>query len=215
MGTTTPNLGLYKPSAGEDSWATLVNANMDTLDLTPTDYACYAETRSPRLPTGAKGQTFDPSMPWMQDTGGWNSGYLWLTPIVLSRGDTITSISVSSGATAAISPTHWWFALYDSSYNLLKQTADQTSTAWAGATTKTVNLSSTQLLTYSGLYYVGHMMTAGTGVSLVVSGWGYYGPLATQLGRTGQSTTGLTTTAPATADTPSNFANPGIYAWVS
>lgn len=32
MGTTTPNLGLYKPAIGETGWGTLVNANMDTLD---------------------------------------------------------------------------------------------------------------------------------------------------------------------------------------
>ena len=33
MGTTTTNLALYKPTAGESGWASLVNGNFDTLDL--------------------------------------------------------------------------------------------------------------------------------------------------------------------------------------
>lgn len=32
MGTTTTNLGLYKPTVGESGWGALVNANFDTLD---------------------------------------------------------------------------------------------------------------------------------------------------------------------------------------
>ena len=32
MGTTTSNLGLYKPNPGENGWGTLVNANFDIID---------------------------------------------------------------------------------------------------------------------------------------------------------------------------------------
>jgi hypothetical protein len=35
MGTTTPNLGLYKPSVAESGWGSLVNANFDALDGAP------------------------------------------------------------------------------------------------------------------------------------------------------------------------------------
>ncbi len=32
MGSTTPNLGLYKPATSESAWGALVDANWDTLD---------------------------------------------------------------------------------------------------------------------------------------------------------------------------------------
>ena len=51
-----------------------------------------------------------------------------------------TNYDVYFGGTAANTPTNWWFALYDDSATpaLLRQTADQTSTAWAANTAKTV-----------------------------------------------------------------------------
>lgn len=111
---------------------------------------------------------------------------------------TVTSISFMSGSTAANTPTNWWFALYDSSRNLLRQTADQTTTAWASQTMKTVALSSTYAISTAGWYYLGIMMKATTVVNLKGANTGdtdFLGALSPiPVGRAAD--TGLTTTAP-------------------
>lgn len=83
-------------------------------------------------------------------------------PIYLHAGDTITNISARSGATAANTPTNYWFALYSNASTpaLLAQTADQTSTAWAANTTKTLALATAQTIRESGIYWVGIMVKA-------------------------------------------------------
>jgi hypothetical protein len=135
------------------------------------------------------------------------------TPIHLEAGDVITSLTFLSGATAANTPTNWWFALYDDSSTpaLVRQTADQTTGAWAANTAKTVALASTYLVPRSGVYYAAIMVKATAvptlaGVTLenaaaagaVVSG-------QKVLAQTSGSS--LTDTAPATIATPTTVAN--------
>ena len=123
------------------------------------------------------------------------SGTLHLTAITLYANTTVTSISYRSVTTAAVTPTNWWFALYDKNRNLLGSTANQTSTAWAANTLKTLALSSAYNVTTTDQYYVGIMMTAATVVSLagIVSSadWNGLTPILT-----GNSSTGLSTTPP-------------------
>lgn len=124
-------------------------------------------------------------------------------PIFLAAGDVITNISFRSGATAAGTPTNWWFALYSSASTpaLLAQTADQTTTAWAANTTMTKALATAQTISASGIYWVGIMVKATTVPTLV-------GTLVAPSIVTGErnlsqsSGSGLTTTAPATIATP-------------
>ncbi len=127
------------------------------------------------------------------------TGVMTSVPIFLHGGETITNISVRSGATAANTPTAYWFALYSSAATpaLLAQTADQTSTAWAANTTKTLALATPQTITREGIYWVGIMVTATTPPSLL----GTIGApaIATGEGNLSQSSgSSLTTTAPAT-----------------
>lgn len=96
-----------------------------------------------------------------------SSGIVSLTAIALPANFLVTSISFCSSATAASTPTHWWFSLCNSSYVTLRSTADQLTAAWAANTEKIVNLSSTFTTTYEGLYYLAIMMTASTPVSLL------------------------------------------------
>ncbi len=129
------------------------------------------------------------------------TGVMTSVPIFLHGGETITNISVRSGATAA-TPTAYWFALYSSAATpvLLAQTADQTNTAWAANTTKTLALSTPQTIPREGIYWVGIMVT-GTPPSLL----GTIGApaIATGEGNLSQSSGAtLTTTAPATIATP-------------
>jgi hypothetical protein len=127
------------------------------------------------------------------------TGVMTSVPIFLRAGDIITNISVRSGATAANTPTNYWFALYDDSATpaLLAQTADQTSTAWAANTTKTLALATVQTIPRTGIYWVGIMVTATTPPTLL-------GTVAAPAILSGEralsqsSGSTLTTTAPAT-----------------
>ncbi|MDX3637681.1 hypothetical protein PV728_47425 [Streptomyces europaeiscabiei] len=124
-------------------------------------------------------------------------------PIYLYAGDVITNVSFRSGATAADTPTNYFFALYSKAATpaLLAQTADQTTTAWAANTTKTLALATVQTITESGIYWVGIMVKA-TAVPTLL------GTVAAPAVATGErnlsqsSGSSLTTTAPATIATP-------------
>jgi hypothetical protein len=131
-------------------------------------------------------------------------------------GDLITNISFQSGATAAGTPTNWWFALYDPSGTLIAQTADQLTAAWAANTKQTLALTmggvaQPQLVKVSGIHYAAIMVKATTPPSLVGISTFHVG-LSTGF-VTGQkalaqtSGAALTGTAPATIATPTAVAN--------
>jgi hypothetical protein len=132
---------------------------------------------------------------------------MFSTALHLEAGDQVTSLSFCSGSTAAATPANWWFALYDDSATpaLLAQSADQTSTAWAASTVKTLALATPQLISRAGIYYAAIMVKAGTVPSLVgvtaqvaaSTGWG-----ASEKTLSQTSGSSLTATAPATIATP-------------
>lgn len=137
------------------------------------------------------------------------TGVMTTVALPLQAGDTVTNITVKSGATAAGTPTAYWFALYSPAGALLAQTADQTSTAWAANTVKTLALATAQNVTAAGVYYVGLMVTATTPPTLIGKTVGIAGAAASilsskVLAQTSGST--LTTTAPATIATPTTVA---------
>jgi hypothetical protein len=131
------------------------------------------------------------------------TGVMTSVPIYLVAGDVITNLSFRSGATAAGTPTNWWFALYDSAATpaLIAQTADQTTTAWAANTTMTKALSAAYTVTKTGIYWAAINVTATTPPTLL-------GSVAAPAIVTGErnltqsSGSGLTTTAPSTIATP-------------
>lgn len=136
-----------------------------------------------------------------------STGVLTLVALPLYQNDVVTNITFKSHTTAANTPTHWWFALYDGSFNLLQQTADQTSTAWAAFTAKTLALTSTYTVTTSGVYYVGIMVAATTvptldGFSASANMTAAAAYLSGQKLLSGQFSSGFTTTAPSSAATP-------------
>lgn len=112
------------------------------------------------LPTGALAATVDRATA-LSGATPIVSGTLFLQQITLVPGP-VTSISTKSAATAAVTPTHWWFGLFDINRVALAFTADQTSAAWAANAVKTVNLSAPYTITTAGDYYLGFMVTAGT-----------------------------------------------------
>lgn len=90
------------------------------------------------------------------------SGRLHLTAIWLPKNMLITSISYMAAQTGAGTPTNQWFTLLNSSLVHLRSTIDDTTTAWAIRTVKTLALSSTFLTTYTGLHHVGIVVAATT-----------------------------------------------------
>ncbi|MCP9205491.1 right-handed parallel beta-helix repeat-containing protein [Streptomyces sp. NEAU-Y11] len=105
------------------------------------------------------------------------SGSLYLVPLWLPKGFTVSSLGFVSGGTAASSPTNWWFTLHNSAKVAVARTADQTTTAWAANTAKSVAIAQTTagsassyVTTYTGLHYIGVMIKATTVPSLVSEG---------------------------------------------
>lgn len=131
------------------------------------------------------------------------TGVMTSVPIFLAAGDVVTNLSFRSGATAAGTPTAWWFALYSNAATpaLLAQTADQTTTAWAANTTMTKALAAAQTITTTGVYWAAIMVTATTPPTLL--GSAAVAPIVTGERNLSQSSgSALTTTAPATIATP-------------
>ena len=101
-------------------------------------------------PTGAISETM-PRYIANSNNGVLNTGRLNLTAIWLPGATIITSITFVSGTTAVITPTNQLFGIFDDSagssggsgYALLRASNNDTSTAWAADTAKTLSLTST------------------------------------------------------------------------
>jgi hypothetical protein len=126
--------------------------------------------------------------------------------VPVNVGDIITNVSFASGATAAGTPTNWWFAVYNSAGTLLAQTADQLTAAWAADTVKTLALATPQTVTVDGFVYAACMVKATTVPSLVgvsvVRAAVSTGFISGQVRLAGNSGSALTGTAPGTIATP-------------
>jgi len=125
----------------------------------------------------------------------------------LEAGDLVTNLTFKSGSTAAGTPTNWWFALYDTAATpaLIAQTADQTSTAWAADTAKTVALATAYRVPATGVYRAAIMVKATTpptlaGITLDDAS-GSAAIITGQKVLASTSDTALTTTAPAALGT--------------
>jgi hypothetical protein len=170
-------------------------------------------------PTGAIGETI-PRWAASATTNVKTGGTLYCSAVWLQAGQVVSNISLISGATAASGPTHWWFALLDRNMTLRGHTADQTSGAIAANTLITKALVTPYTATYSGLHYVGVMVTASTTMpTWLESGIAMANQSVASPPQAGPSSTGLTTpgtdgtTTYATITQNSGFA--AIYAYLS
>jgi hypothetical protein len=125
------------------------------------------------------------------------SGTLFLQAIYLVAGQLISNIMFCSATTAVATPTNGFFALYDGNRNLLAQTANFTTEAWAANSVKTKALTAAYRVPKSGLYYVGLLQVATT-IATIKGGTAKTGGQLASAAPTlhGTSTTGLTTTLP-------------------
>lgn len=116
--------------------------------------------RSVILPTGAVAESYGGRKTNGVAVGG-ISGQLRGSLVALAAGDVISSLTFSSGNTAAVSPTHEWACLIDVNYTVLAVSVDDTS-AWAVNTMKTFNMISPFTVVDSGEYYICKCVVAST-----------------------------------------------------
>jgi len=126
-----------------------------------------------------------------------STGALNVTPVWLPKGILLTSITFCSASGAIVSPTHQIFGLYDNTKALLRQTTDDTNTAWAATATKTLNLTSTFTTTYTGQYWLAIMCVFTPTFSIAATATVNGGIIAIGTAANGTtSDSGLTTTLP-------------------
>lgn len=137
----------------------------------------------------------------LSDVGPLTPAVMTSAALYLVEDDLVSNLTFISGATAAVTPTHYWAALYDTAGNLMSQSADKTSTAWAADTAVTFALGTAQRIPKSGLYYAALCVVAGTVPTLVGSATARP-VLSGEANLAETSGSGLTDTAPATIATP-------------
>lgn len=91
-----------------------------------------------------------------------STGRISVYRIFLPKGITVNTISFFSATTALSVGANQWFGLFNNTFGKLAVTGDDTSTAWAANTVKTLTISGGFLTTYSGLHFVGCMVKATT-----------------------------------------------------
>lgn len=121
--------------------------------------------------SGSLASTFDRAVFQQQNGSVLTSAQLAMVRICLPKGLSVTSIAWCSATTALGTGVNQWFALFDSSRNKLAITGDDTSTAWAANTMKTLTVTGGPFVTtYAGWYYVGCMVKATTVPTIASSG---------------------------------------------
>ena len=201
------------PTTGPGGMTALPGSNVVDADLTPLPALEAAISPSGRYETTSRLRLGTASTPV--------SGALYLTPIWMPKGLVVSSISFCSGGTAAVTPTNQWFTLHNSSRVALARTADNTTTAWAANTVKTLNIAqttagsaTTYTTTYTGLHYLGLMVAASTMPNIVGEG---SLPAAVANAAPGFGPTNSSQTTPPTvtsgAFTAASFSGAGILAY--
>jgi hypothetical protein len=154
--------------------------------------------RQAYMPAGAIDETVPHNL-FLQDMAGiLTAGTLQLSGyVVIPAGRIVTSITMLSGTTAANGPTAQWFSLVrQSDRSVLAKTVDDTSTAWAANTFKTLALSTPFQAQTNEVCYLGVVVTASVavptlaGASVNTASFNSKTPAFT-----GTSTTGLTNPA--------------------
>jgi hypothetical protein len=167
-------------------------------DSQGAEYAYNVPARGCLGPTGCLAETMPREIcPEVNTVAPTASGTLFLQAIYLTAGQLVSNITISSATTAAGTPTNYFFALYSGARALLAVSANQTTTAWAANTVKTLAMTTPYRVPTSGLYYIGIMMTATT----IITTKGGTAKTGGQLASTvpilhGASSTGLTTAMP-------------------
>lgn len=212
-GTTSTDLIGVTLLAGENLYL-LEDGDWQHHDVQGAEYSYTVPALANLGPTGTLAETF-PRILATTNTSALTSGTLYMHAIYLTAGQLVSNIGMISGATAAGTPTNYFFALYDGNRNLRAQSANQTTTAWPAQTAKTLAMTSAYRVPTSDLYYIGLMVAATTVPTVHGATARSNAVVASTIPiLSGNSTAGLTTALPdpaaaITAGTTS------LYAWVT
>lgn len=112
--------------------------------------------------TGTVAETIPREICTETNAAALTSGQLRFFAIYLRAGQVVTNISFFSATTAAGTPTNQFFALYSRHGIKLAQSANDTTTAWAANTIKTLAMTAAYTVRETGFYYIGIMVAATT-----------------------------------------------------
>lgn len=146
------------------------------------------------------------------------SGQLFLARVPVQPGDVITNVNFASGSTAGATLTHQWVALYDTGFNLLGVSADNTAATWASNTaagavalTATYTVPAGVTAVYAAICVVGTTMPSYLGQAFTGSAISGLTPFVGAIGNSGLTTPA---TAPANVGAPSGSTKTP-YAWLT
>lgn len=168
-------------------------------------------------PTGMVAQNFSRLTTFVNTVSVTTSGTMRMWPIYLPAGIIVSAINFIAGGQVQTASTHLWGALYNPSFALLSQSADNTNGTPLTANTKhTFTLSAAQTITSSGKYYIGFLGTVSSGNMNTFSGVsvGLSAVSGEDPDIAFDADAGLTTTAPATA-TPGTVSNAQPWFWLT
>jgi hypothetical protein len=150
--------------------------------------------------TGTLAESMDRETCPETNTAVGSSGTLNMQLIYLTAGQVVSNISLFSATQNAATPSNYFFGLYDINRALLATSANQTTSAWAANTLKTLAMTTPYRVQVSGPYYIGYFITAATVPTLKGGTVKVGGQLANSAPIIfGTSSTGLTTALPTTA----------------
>lgn len=139
--------------ASEDSLAAAMAANVPF--SSPYASGAIAETIPAVLATTAVTPT---------------SGDLYLWPVHLGAGESVGHVGFVTTTTAGATLNHWWTCVADLNYTVQGVSADQTSGAIAASTWFSLAMGTAYTATYSGLYYLGVMISNNSGTQPTLCG---------------------------------------------
>lgn len=120
-------------------------------------------------PAGATAQSLPRTMVTSAAEALGGTGVLVMQAIALPANTVVNNLNWVIGTTAAVTPTHQWGALFNASRVQLATTTDGLTTAITAGLTLTSPIAAIAqgaatsfTTTYTGLYYVGLLITAGT-----------------------------------------------------
>lgn len=117
--------------------------------------------------TGTIASTFDRGIGIETNATPLSTGRISVVRILLPKSYSVTNLTFWSMTTALNTGTNQWFGLFDSARNKLALTADDTNTAWAANTAKTLAITGgPYVTTTAGWYYLGIMVKGTTPPSL-------------------------------------------------
>jgi len=112
------------------------------------------------------------------------SGDLYIWAVHLGSGVSVGHVGFVTTTTAGATLNHWWTCLLDSTYTVRAASADQTSGAIGASTWFSLAMATAYTTTYSGLYYLGVMISDNAGTQPTLCGTSA-GPLIAMMTGTG------------------------------